>query len=160
MKYFNFNKKKKKYEDINILIIIGALTLGLILLILKLLCKINSLKKNSDEFYMTSSTKKEVIDEVFDDLCISSVASNIDIDLSKAIASETPMNLCFKSISSSINVLVPEKWNVKQQGNNKKSVVVNNTVFDSDNYEAPLLFINYDLKKGSVLRIDSDKGNQ
>jgi hypothetical protein len=64
------------------------------------------------------------------------------------------MNLCIKAKMSQVDVILPENWNVKAQGVNFNSVVENDIVFDREDFEAPLLFINYQLDK-SVLSVHS-----
>lgn len=56
------------------------------------------------------------------------------------------MTLYLKGLASNVDVIVPDGWNVKLQGNARGSQVDNDTDFDYDDIKAPLLFIDYDLK--------------
>lgn len=108
--------------------------------------KYTCLKENSDFLFITDNKTVDFSDEVFEDVSVVAMASNILIDLSGAIADENPMTLYVKGLGSNVDIVVPEGWNVKPQGTAKGCQVDNATEFDYDDIKAPLLFIDYDLK--------------
>lgn len=110
------------------------------------------LKENADFFFMLDAEELNFEDEIFEDTCAAALMSNLVVDLSGAKASPQPMNLCIKSKMSQVDVILPKGWNVKVQGVNNGSAVDNEMVFDREDFEAPLLFINYQLDK-SVLSV-------
>ncbi|MDI9472745.1 MAG: hypothetical protein GX260_04040 [Tissierellia bacterium] len=112
------------------------------------------LKEDSDFFFMMSSEELDFESEIFEDTCAAALMSSLVVDLSNAKPSPQPMNLCIKAKMSQVDVILPENWNVKAQGVNFNSVVENDIVFDREDFEAPLLFINYQLDK-SVLSVHS-----
>ncbi|HHX03463.1 MAG TPA: hypothetical protein GX733_04165 [Tissierellia bacterium] len=115
---------------------------------------IAKLKEDSDFFFMLDAEELDFEGEIFEDTCAASLMSNLVVDLSKAKPSPQPMNLCIKSKMSQVDVILPEGWNVKVQGVNTNSVVENETTFNREDFEAPLLFVNYQLDK-SVLSVHS-----
>ncbi len=152
MKYF---VRKKKDNSLLIFISAIAATLAVIGVILKVLNFLRTFKKNTDRFIMLSNSEIDFDGEVFEDECIAVVSSKTKIDLTDAIPSDNPMNLCLKCKYANTDVVVPSDWNVKVQGNTTKSNIVNEVVFDKENFDAPLLFINY-VTESSSLRIYSD----
>lgn len=138
--------KNKKSLIIGILagvvVVAGILT--------KLALMLKKFKKNSDFFFLMDQDELDFEGEEFEDTCISAAFSSITVDLAKAKPSVNPMNLCLKGFSSNLDVIVPKGWNVQVQGENKHSVVENVTSLDKDNFELPLMFINYRLNKSTL----------
>ncbi len=157
MRYY-INRKKRKNT---IAIFLGVLTVSItiIALILKLVNFLRMFKKNTDSFIMFADAEIDYDDEVFEDKCVAVISAKAKIDLSNAIASNNPMNLCLKCKYSNTEVIVPSEWNVKVQGNTLKSTIINEVKFDKENFEAPLLFINY-VSESSHLRIHSVESNK
>ncbi|NLY37135.1 MAG: hypothetical protein GX046_07860 [Tissierellia bacterium] len=108
--------------------------------------KYTCLKDNSDFLFIADNKTVDFSDEVFEDVSVVALASNILIDLSGAQADENPMTLYLKGMGSNVDIVVPDGWNVKPQGTAKRSQLDNATEFDYDDIKAPLLFIDYDLK--------------
>lgn len=106
----------------------------------------SSLKEESDFLFIGDNKTVDFSEEIFEDVSVVACASNILIDLSGAEADENPMTLYLKGLASNVDVIVPDGWNVKLQGNARGSQVDNDTDFDYDDIKAPLLFIDYDLK--------------
>lgn len=133
-------------------IIIGVLA-GLVVvagILTKLALVLKKFKKNSDFFFWMDQDELDFEGEEFEDTCISAAFSSINVDLAGAKPSVNPMNLCLKGFSSNLDVIVPKGWNVQVQGENKHSSVENVTSLDKDNFELPLLFINYRLNKSTL----------
>ncbi len=146
-----FDKNQKK-QIRNKGIVIGAV-LALIAvgaLIVKFYLKVCKLKQNADVFNYVNSSEINYNGKEFGDECISSIFSNNVVKLNGAIISRDPMNLCIKAHSSTMTIEVPSSWNVKAQGISKSSNIDNETNFDRENFNAPLLFINYSLKKSNL----------
>lgn len=136
-----YNEKKK-----NVVIGIGVgLAMGAAVgsLIYK---KYTCLKDNSDFLFIADNKTVDFADEVFEDVSVVALASNILIDLSASQPDENPMTLYLKGMGSNVDIVVPEGWNVKPQGTAKGCQLDNATEFDYDDIKAPLLFIDYDLK--------------
>ena len=112
--------------------------------------KYASLRDNSDFLFVADNKTVDFSEEVFEDVSVVALASNILIDLSAAIADDNPMTLYVKGMGSNLDVVVPEGWNVKTEGLAKGSQLDNGTEFDYDDIKAPLLFIDYDLKGASL----------
>ena len=113
---------------------------------------IAKLKEDSDFFFLFDAEELDFKGEIFEDTCAASLMSSLVVDLSEAKPSPQPMNLCIKAKMSQVDVILPKNWNVKAQGVNTNSVVENDMVFDREDFESPLLFINYQLDK-SVLSV-------
>ncbi len=141
MKYF-MNRKKRK-SAIAIFFGMFALSIALAALILKIINFLRMFKKNTDDFIIFNNTDVDYGGEVFEDKCVAVISAKTTIDLTDSIASNNPMNLCLKCKYSKTEVIVPKDWNVKVQGNALKSNIINEVKFDKENFEAPLLFINY-----------------
>ncbi len=150
MKCCFFKKKEVKKYNKNIIFVVAGVVVALILVLLKGICFINKFKKNSDRFFAFKTEEVNYDDELFTDECISSLFSNVKIDLKNADASDNPMNLCLKTKYASVVVETPADWNVKVQGNPVKTNIINEAVFDKDNYDAPLLFINYFAESSNI----------
>lgn len=138
---------KKKYA-----VAIGIITGVLVVvgIIAKLVLMLDKFKKNADFFFWMDREELDFDGEEFEDTCISAAMSSVTVDLSQASASDNPMNLCLKGYMSSMDVIIPKGWNVKVQGDNRNSMIENATTFNKENFEAPLLFINYRLNKSSM----------
>lgn len=133
-------------------LIIGILA-GLVVVIgivTKLALLLKKFKKNSDFFFWMDQDELDFAGEEFEDTCISAALSSITVDLADAKPSANPMNLCLKGFSSNLDVIVPKGWNVQVQGENKHSTIENVTSLDKDNFELPLLFVNYRLNKSMM----------
>ncbi len=152
MKFF---VSKKKSNSTLIFVSVFAATLAVVGITLKVLNFIRMFKKNTDKFIMLKDTEVDCGGEVFEDKCVAVVSARAKIDLSEALPSNNPMNLCLKCKYSNTEIVVPADWNVKVQGNTTKSNIINEVVFDKENFEAPLLFINY-VTESSSLRIYSE----
>lgn len=138
---------KKKYA-----IMIGIIT-GVVVaigIIAKLGMMLDKFKKNADFFFWMDREELDFDGDEFEDTCISAAMSTVTVDLSQATASDNPMNLCLKGYRSTMDVIIPKGWNVKVQGDNRNSMIENATTFNKENFEAPLLFINYRLNKSSM----------
>lgn len=138
---------KKKYA-----VMIGIIT-GVIVvvgIIAKLGLMLDKFKKNSDFFFWMDREELDFDGDEFEDTCISAAMSSVTVDLSQASPSVNPMNLCLKGYRSSIDVIIPKGWNIKVQGDNRNSMIENATTFNKENFEAPLLFVNYRLNKSSM----------
>lgn len=146
MKKVTITKEQKK-KCMVVSIILGTVAVAAV--IARIMMKINQFKKNTDHAFMFTAKEVDFEGEVFEDACYASAYSAVEIDLSKAEASKNPMNLCIKSKYSAVEVTVPKGWNVKAEGVNEHSGVDIQTEFDPDNIEAPLLFINYIMKKSA-----------
>ncbi len=151
--------KKRKTNHMVVFVSVFAIAVAFIGVALKIMNFLRMFKKNTDRFILLSDTDVDYSDEVFEDNCIAVVSAKAKIDLSNALPSNNPMNLCLKCKYSNSEVIVPDDWNVKVQGNTVKSNIINEVVFDKDNFEAPLLFINY-VSESSNLRIYSNKTEQ
>lgn len=127
-----------------IVVVIGILT--------KLALMLKKFKKNSDFFFWMDQDELDFTGEEFEDTCVAAAFSSITVDLADAKPSANPMNLCLKGFSSNLDVIVPKGWNVQVQGENKHSTIENVTSLDKDNFELPLLFVNYRLNK-SVMNV-------
>ncbi len=150
-----FTKKKKSNTALIIASIVGGVVV-LTTVTLKVINFLRMFKKNADEFLMFKKAELDYSGELFEDECISVVSSKVKINLVDAVASNNPMNLCLKSKLSKVDVVVPEGWNVKVQGNTIKSSIINEVTFDKENFEAPLLFVNY-VSESSHVRIKTAK---
>ncbi|WP_459129129.1 hypothetical protein [Guggenheimella bovis] len=142
------DQKKKR---ILIGIIVGCA--AIIAVLARIACKLNKFKKNADFFFVFSNEELDFEGEEFEDTCVASINSKVTVDLSKAKASENPMNLCLKAKGSKMDIILPKAWNVKVQGENKSSNFDNVTTFDKDDFKKPLLFINYQMACHSHLNI-------
>ncbi len=138
----------KKNKEI-IFAVIGVL-IAVSAVVLKLVCYINKFKKNSDRFFAMQKADINYDDKPFTDECMASLMSNVKIDLKNADASDNPMNLCLKTKFSTVLVEVPSDWNVKVQGNPVNSNIINEVSFDKENFDAPLLFINYFAQSSNI----------
>lgn len=112
--------------------------------------KYKFMRDSSDFFFIGDNKTVDFKGELFQDVSLSAVATNVLVDLSEATADENPMTLYIQGIASNIDVVVPEGWNVKMQGDSKKSQLDNATEFDYDDISAPLLFVDYSLKASSI----------
>lgn len=112
--------------------------------------KYKYLKDSSDFFFIGDNKTVDFKGELFQDVSLSAVGTNVLVDLSEAIADENPMTLYIHGIASNLDVVVPEGWNVKMQGDSKSSQLDNATEFDYDDISAPLLFVDYSLKASSI----------
>lgn len=133
-------------------IIIGVIA-GMIVMagiITKIALMIRKFKKNADFFFLGNTEELDYEGEEFEDTTIASIASNITVDLSKALPSRTPMNLSLKGKGSNMDVIIPKGWNVKVQGDNKSSNIDNSAQFDKEDFDAPLLFVNYRLSSSNL----------
>lgn len=139
-----------KKRNIIISVIAGMVVMAGI--ITKIALMIRKFKKNADFFFLFNTEELDYEGEEFEDTTIASISSNVTVDLSKALPSRTPMNLSLKGKTSNMDVIVPKGWNVKVQGDNKGSNIDNSAQFDKEDFDAPLLFVNYRLA-GSNLSI-------
>lgn len=140
----------KKNQGLIIGIIAGIVVVAAILTKVALMLK--KFKKNSDFFFWMDQDELDFTGEEFEDTTISAAFSSITVDLADAKPSTNPMNLCLKGFSSNLDVIVPKGWNVQVQGENKHSTIENVTSLDKDNFELPLLFVNYRLNK-SIMNV-------
>lgn len=114
--------------------------------------KYAKLRDSSDFLFIADNKTVDFSEEVFEDVSVVALASNILVDLSAAQADENPMTLFVKGAGSNLDVVLPEGWNVKTEGLAVGSHVDDVTDFDYEDIQAPLLFVDYDLK-GSTLNI-------
>lgn len=139
------NKKTR-----NILIIVASIVAFLLLAAAKICMLVKKLKKGSDFFFYRKKKDFDYSGEEFEDTSIACLLSVVTVDLKDSRASKDPMNLTLKAKSSDINVIVPDNWNVKLQGNDYKSDIDNSTSFVHDDFESPIIFIQYDLKSSRL----------
>lgn len=112
--------------------------------------KYKALRDSSDFFFIGDNKTVDFRGELFQDVSLSAVATNVLVDLSEATPDENPMTLYIQGIASNIDVVVPEGWNVKMQGDATRSQLDNATEFDYDDISAPLLFVDYSLKASGI----------
>lgn len=143
-------KRFKQNKGLIIGIIAGLVVVAGILT--KVAFMLKKFKKNADFFFWMDQDELDFAGEEFEDTCISAAFSSITVDLGDAKPSVNPMNLCLKGFSSNLDVIVPKGWNVQVQGENKHSTLENVTTLDKDDFELPLLFVNYRLNK-SIMNV-------
>ncbi len=142
----------KRNKMLNTALVVGGVAVGVA--VGYCAYTVAKLKEDSDFFFMLDAEELDFEGEIFEDTCAATLMSNLVVDLSKAKPSPQPMNLCIKAKMSQVDVILPKGWNVKVQGVNTNSVVENEMTFNREDFEAPLLFVNYQLDK-SVLSVHS-----
>lgn len=128
----------KKFLRFIIFSILGWLTFKIVKLVLKL----------SD--FSKSVIFGELVDPLtenkFSDRSYAMICSALNLDLTEIKLVDNKAELKLYARFSAIDITVPRNWNVDIQGESKNCGIDENTEFDSENENAPLLKINYDLK--------------
>ncbi|WP_105615180.1 hypothetical protein [Vallitalea okinawensis] len=110
--------------------------------------KLNSMYNNCLVFSAKDIELNE--NEEFSGDSIGAIFSSVDIDLRKATLKGDIATLDLYGAFSSIDIKVPEGWNIKVEGIDEKSEVDNEIEFDEDKEELPLLHIKYNVKYSAL----------
>ncbi len=113
---------------------------------------VSKLKKDADFFFFKSNDRLDYSNEEFEDTSVGCIYSSLEIDLSESLPIKDPMHLSIKSHYSTVEVIVPDDWNVRLQGSQQKGYIDNRIEFNQDDFDSPLLFIQYETK-ASLLEV-------
>jgi len=123
---------------------VGALA-GVVSVIIRAL-KLSEKVAGSTEKAVFGGKKIVYENEPFESETVSSIFSGISLDFKNATMLNKESTLNILGRFSGVDVKVPEHWHIKMEGTEKNAGLAKKFVDNSENEEAPVLNINYDLK--------------
>ncbi|MBN2796109.1 MAG: hypothetical protein JXR88_11930 [Clostridia bacterium] len=127
----------------------AALLIASIAGVLKLLCELCKIDGRAEKYNQkVKFTGKQFTyeNEPFEKDSIAASFSGVEVNFEKATMQNKTALLDIFGRFSGIEVKVPDYWHVQMDGVQASSSIENNTIDNSENEEAPLLNIHYDLK--------------
>lgn len=123
---------------------VGALA-GVVSVIIRAL-KLSEKVAGSSEKAVFGGKKIIYENEPFESESVSSIFSGISLDFKNATMLNQESTLNILGRFSGVDVKVPDHWHIKMEGVEKNAGISRKFVDNSDNENAPVLNINYDLK--------------
>lgn len=134
--------------------------LGAIVGFAKLVCKFCNTTIKMNEYNRQKVFTGDSIDyseEPFEKDSVATLFSGVEMKFDKAEMKEKTSVLDIFARFSGIQISVPDHWQVNMDGVMSSSGVDNNTKDNSENMDAPVLNINYDLKFSGLEVVNSDE---
>lgn len=126
-------------------VLVMASVAGVLKLVCEL-CKINGKTEKYNQKAKFTGQQFTYDEEPFEKDSIAASFSGVEVNFEKAKMKNKSALLDIFGRFSGIEIIVPDHWHVQMDGVQASSSIDNNTIDNSENEDAPVLNINYDLK--------------